>query len=174
MRRRRENKDSYEEPITLEEAYAKATSYCAKAERSERSLREKFYSWQVPRAYYDELIERLKEERYLDERRYARAFARDKHRFSSWGRERIKSELLMHRVSSLAIEEALAEVFEEFDEEERLLSLLERKHRQLKPSDPPRKHFDQMMRYGLYRGYSYDQVRPLVERLLRGYDLDEA
>lgn len=159
-------------PLSLEEAYAKAAAYCAKAERSERAVRDKFYAWRVERADYDAVIDRLRGNRYIDDARFALSFARDKHRFSAWGRERIRHELSLHRISSDIIASTLDEVFDEFDEEEQLRAVLAKKQRQLKASDPPRKHFEQMMRYAIYRGYAYDQAKRTIERLLR-YDADE-
>lgn len=154
--------------LTSQAGYAKAQAYCAKGERSERAVRNKLYLWRVDKQYYDEIIEQLKEHNYLSESRYALAFARDKHRLSGWGRERIKRELSLNMVSSIEINRAIAEVFEEFDETEQLENLLLKKQRQLKSNDPRRKHFEQMMRYAIYRGYTFDQARPIIERLLDG------
>lgn len=164
--------------LSLEEAYSKAERYCARSEHCEADVRRKFYDWRVATEHQAEIIERLRSARYIDDERFALAFARDKHRFSGWGRERIRRELSMRHISGSAIERAFAEVFEELDEAEQLERLLRTKARQLKPQDPLRKRFEQLLRYGQYKGYSYDKVRPIAERLLRaedpsGDDLDD-
>lgn len=153
--------------LSLDEAYDKACRYCARSERSERDVRQKFYSWRVAPEHQDKIIAQLYANRYLDEARFTLAFARDKHRFSGWGRQRIARELRMRGISSATIEEAFREVFEEFDEEEQLLDVLSRKLRSLKASDPLRKRFEQMMRFGLYRGFDYEAVRRITEKLLK-------
>ncbi len=158
--------------ISLSDARTKAERYCAKAERSLRAIKDKLYTWQVPKEYHTEIINHLYEANFLDEKRYALAFARDKHRFSAWGKERIKAELRINLVSNEAIETTLSEVFDEFDEEEQLEKILSKKFNSLKPSDSPRKHFEQLMRYGMYRGYRYEQIRKHIDRLLHGHDED--
>lgn len=162
-----------EKPLSLDEAYDKACRYCARSEKCERDVRQKFYSWRVSPEHQDKIIAELYANRYLDELRFTLAFARDKHRFSGWGRQRIARELRMRGISSTTIEEAFREVFEEFDELEQLQDVMSRKLRSLKASDPLRKRFEQMMRFGLYRGFDYEAVRRITEQLLKASIEDE-
>lgn len=159
--------------LDLEAGYRKAEAYCAKAERSERLVRDKLYHWQVLPETHNDIVRRLRQRGFLDDDRFSLAFARDKHRFSAWGSARIRRELRLHRVCTESIDYALQELFSEFNEDEQLRSLLLKKRSQLKPTDAPRKHYDQMMRYALYRGYPYDKVREYVSRLLK-YDDSES
>lgn len=158
--------------LSLKVALDKAERYCARSEHSERDVRRKCYEWQVPSEYVEELITSLRARSFIDDERFARAFARDKHRFSSWGRIRIEQELKQHRISTEIIRSVLSELFEELDEYEGLLKVLQAKRRQLKAQDSPRKHYEQMMRYGLYRGYDYDSVKRITLQLLQNEDLE--
>ncbi|MDY3090679.1 MAG: regulatory protein RecX [Porphyromonas sp.] len=156
---------------TLEEAIDKAERYCVRAERSERDILRKCYDWRVDVAYHAEIVAHLRSQRYLDDERFALAFTRDKHRFSGWGRQRLRQELRQHRIPEPVIAAAFAEVFAELDEDEQLRRVLETKCRQLKSQDPVRKRLDQLIRHGLYRGYSYERVRHISEQLI-GQALD--
>lgn len=164
MRERRE--------LSLDEALDKAERYCVRAEHSERDVLRKCYEWQVPRQYHEELIARLRAAKYIDDERFARAFARDKHRFSSWGRGRIEQGLRQHQLDHALICLVLDELFEEFDPLDELCRIMQSKQRQLKAKDSPRKHYEQMMRYGLYRGYGYDDVKRITLQLLNNEDLE--
>lgn len=161
------------EPLTLEQAIDKAERYCVRAERSERDILRKCYDWQVDTAYHEQIVAHLRQHRYIEDERFALAFTRDKHRFSGWGRQRLRQELRQHRIPESVIAAAFAEVFAELDEDEQLQRVLEAKCRQLKHSDPARKRLDQLIRHGLYRGYDYDSVRRLSERLLSASDSDD-
>ena len=61
----------------------------------------------------EKVLELLETESFLDERRYARAFANDKVRFSGWGKFKICEALKAKRLPLPLIEKALEEVGEE-------------------------------------------------------------
>ena len=50
-----------------------------------------------------EIINKLIEERFIDEARYCRAFARDHFRYSQWGRVKITMVLKAKKISRLSI-----------------------------------------------------------------------
>lgn len=158
--------------LSLQEAIHKAERYCVRAEHSERDIRRKCYDWRIDKEHIEPLIASLRERKFIDDERFARAFAKDKHRFSAWGRIRIHQELRQHRLDECLISSVLDEIFEELDEQEQLLKVLQTKYRQLKAKDTPRKHYEQMMRYGLYRGYDYESVKHATLLLLQNKDLE--
>ena len=71
--------------LTPEEAFSRLASYCAYAEHSAQEVRKKCRGWEISDEVCDALIERLEQEGYLNEERFARAFVRDKYRFNGWG-----------------------------------------------------------------------------------------
>lgn len=151
-----------------DEAYAKAANYCSVAERSHADLIRKFHSWGIDEALHDALLDRLEQEGFLSAERFVRAFVRDKYRFNGWGPVRIRAELRRHKISSHLINDALAELEEELEEEEddRLHQILSCKLRSIPRSLERRKVFDRLMRFGLYRGFPLDEVRDAVSELL--------
>jgi len=111
----------------------------------------------------DEIVASLKADRYLSDVRYATAFARDKASLSGWGTVKIKYMLSAKGISKSDIDEALGEI-DEVSADSRLEKLLEAKYRTLK-EDPQCKL--KLLRFALGRGYSYDDVSSIVDRLCR-------
>ena len=109
----------------------------------------------------------LVEEKYVDDRRYAAAFARDKSTISGWGAVKIRYMLSAKGISKDIISEALEEV-DVRKADDRLRKLLENKDRSLK-EDPQRKM--KLLRFALGRGYSYDEVSAILNVIeKKGYD----
>lgn len=102
-----------------EKNYNRAANYCSKSEHCISELKQKFQDWQIPAEEHDDIINRLLEERFIDERRYASAYVRDKFHFNHWGKTKISLMLKAKKISSADISEALSEI----DDEEYLSSL---------------------------------------------------
>lgn len=98
--------------IGLERAREKIGQYCAYQERSHREVREKLYSMGLYENQVEELITELIADDFLNEERYARAFAGGKFRMKGWGKVKIKYELKKNGVSDYCIRKALAEIDE--------------------------------------------------------------
>lgn len=111
----------------------------------------------------EKIVELLVSERYIDDLRYASAFARDKASLAGWGEVKIRYMLSTKGISKDVISQALEEI-DENKAGERLEKLMENKLRSLK--DDPQVRL-KLLRFGLGRGYSYDEVSSVVEQLLR-------
>lgn len=156
-----------------DDALRRATSYCAKAEKCRSDIERKLRDWKVERTHWEYIISYLIEHNYLDEERYARAYARDKHRFSALGKHRIESELRNKQISSHTITLVLAELEEEFEIEEQLEHILQSKLRSIPKDLDPNKRYERLMRYAAYKGYDYDDARRIISKLLSHLDIDE-
>lgn len=102
----------YKKYLTKEQATQKLKHYCGYQERSHAEVKEKLYSLGVWKKDHDEIISTLIEEDYLNEERFATAFARGKFRMKQWGRVKIKYELKQKQVSEYNIKKALKEIDE--------------------------------------------------------------
>lgn len=105
--------NQFKKHLTKEQALQKLKHYCGYQERSHSEVKEKLYSLGVWKQDHDELISSLIEENYLNEERFAIAFARGKFRMKQWGRVKIKYELKQKQVSEYCIKKALKEIDEE-------------------------------------------------------------
>ena len=110
-----------------------------------------------------EILEHLMKEKYIDDLRYASAYARDKASISGWGATKIRYMLSAKGISSEVISQALEEI-DSSKAQVRLDKLMENKFKSLK-DDPQRRL--KMLRFGLGRGYSYEDVASAVDALLK-------
>lgn len=117
--------------LTSEQALQKLKHFCAYQERSHAEVKEKLYSLGVWKKEHDAIIATLIEENYLNEERFAIAFAGGKFRMKQWGRVKIKYELKQKQVSEYCIKKALKQI-EEADYHQALRKLGEQKYGALK------------------------------------------
>ena len=100
----------YKKALTPEQALQKLRHYCAYQERSHQEVREKLFQLGCPSRTHDELISALIQDDYLNEERFATAYAGGKWRAKHWGRIRIKLELQQRKVSAYCIRKALEQI----------------------------------------------------------------
>jgi regulatory protein len=103
----------YKKQLTKEQALQKLKQYCGYQERSHYEVKQKLYDLGVWKNDHDEIISALIEEGYLNEERFAIAFAGGKWRIKHWGRVKIKYELKQKQVSDYCIKKAMKEIDEE-------------------------------------------------------------
>lgn len=108
------------------------------------------------------VMDRLVEEKYIDDLRYASAYARDKSSIAGWGSTKIRYMLASKGIDRETIAAALQEV-DEGKASDRLEKLLSAKVRSLK-DDPQRRV--KLLRFALGRGYQYDEAAEVIGRLL--------
>lgn len=140
-----------------QEAYIKLSALCASAEYCEYDLRKKARNWDTP---LDSIISRLRQERFIDDSRYAHAFVRDKFRYNHWGRVRITQELKMRKISADIIEEALCEIPEE-DNLDTLRRLIDTKRKSVKGKSEYEIR-GKLIRFALGRGFQMDDIIKVV------------
>jgi regulatory protein len=99
--------------LTKEQALQKLKHFCAYQERCHSEVNEKLYNLGVWKKDHDEIIATLIVENYLNEERFAIAFAGGKFRIKHWGRVKIKYELKQKQVSDYSIKKALKQIDEE-------------------------------------------------------------
>ena len=112
------------------------------------------------------IMDRLVEEKYIDDLRYASAFARDKSSIAGWGVTKIRYMLAAKGIDRETIAAALQEV-DEGKASDRLEKLLSAKVRSLK--DDPQCRM-KLLRFALGRGYQYDEAAEVIGRLLNERD----
>jgi len=96
--------------LTPEQALQKLKHYCGYQERCHSEVREKLYKLEVSKKDHDAIIASLIEEGYLNEERFAIAFAGGKFRIKQWGKLKIQNALKQKRVSDYSINKALKQI----------------------------------------------------------------
>lgn len=97
-----------------EKIIAKARKYCTYQERSQQELRDKLYEYGLHKREVEQCIALMVEEGFMNEERFAIAFAGGKFRIKNWGRVKIKLALKQKKVSDYCIRKALSQ----FDDKE--------------------------------------------------------
>jgi regulatory protein len=103
----------YKKQLTKEQALQKLKHYCGYQERCHREVKQKLFDLGVLKKDHDEIIATLIEENYLNEERFAIAFAGGRFRIKQWGRVKIKYELKQKQVSDYSIKKALKQINED-------------------------------------------------------------
>ena len=114
----------------------------------------------------DRIVSSLVKDRFVDDRRYAAAFAREKSSLQGWGPVKIRFQLRGKGISDEIISEALQEVDPE-KAASKLDKLAADKYRLLK-DDPQCKL--KLLKVLLSRGYGYDEVEAAVSRVMKSSD----
>ena len=153
-------KDPYKKQLTPGQALQKLRHYCAYQERCHSEVKEKLYSLGVFKKDLDGIIATLIEEGYLDEERFAIAFAGGKFRIKQWGRVKIKYELKQKQVSSYSINKALKQINEK-EYVAVLKKLAEDKFASLK-NEQPLMRKKKTMDYLLQKGFEGEMVRGVM------------
>lgn len=150
-----------------QQVYDALSAQCARREYCTADIRRKALErLEFSAAAAEAVVGALVADGYVDDRRYAAAFARDKSALSGWGPVKIRSALLARGVERAVVLEAL----EEIDPERaatKLEKVLETKWKTL--CDDPQGRL-KLIRFALSRGYDYEPVRPLIERITRPED----
>lgn len=102
--------------LSKEEAFQKLRHYCSYQERSHTEVKEKLYGFGLYKSEVEACISDLIENNYLNEERFATAFAGGKFRIKKWGKIKIKQGLKAKGVNDYCIKKALSTIpFEDYD-----------------------------------------------------------
>jgi regulatory protein len=149
--------------LTIEQALQKLRHYCGYQERCHSEVREKLYSLGIRKKDHDEIIATLIEEGYLNEERFAIAYAGGKFRMKQWGRVKIAYALRQKQVSDYSIKKALKQI-DEKDYRAALTTLAKEKYESLKDEQwlvRKKKVLDYLMQHG----YEADLATQAIDQL---------
>jgi len=136
---------------SADEIFNRLSARCSTTELCLSDIRKKLDSTDLTDLEKGRIIQRLLDEKYVDEARYARAFVRDKFRFSGWGRVKIAQGLRAKQISQTDIQEALQEIDEE-DYRRALRDALKAKRRTVRGSSTYETNA-KLIRFAQGRGY---------------------
>ena len=136
---------------------AKAQKFCDYQERYQQEVRDKLYSWDAKPDEVEQILCLLVEQNYINEERYARAFARGKFRIKHWGKNKIRRELKSRKISDYCIKQGLLEISDE-EYSDVLKMVIEKKSRDVRArhASPLRNH--KIASYAVSRGFESDLV----------------
>jgi regulatory protein len=111
-----------------------AMTYCSRAEKCSFDVRKKLTERNVDTPTIEKVIQHLKNEKFIDDLRYAQAFTREKFKISKWGKIKIKTMLIQKKIDNETIKTAFEEI--NADEYQKVLSeIISKKRKTIKDSD---------------------------------------
>ncbi|MBR5864679.1 MAG: RecX family transcriptional regulator [Alistipes sp.] len=151
---------------TAQQALQSLMRLAARSEKSTGDALRLMRTWGVSEAEQRGVLEKLIADRYIDNRRYAEAYAREKSRLAGWGERKIAMQLRMKGVERETISAVLAEVLQDDSMAERLQEKLEKKLRTVKAANDYELR-GKLLRYALGLGYDYDMAAEVIEELTK-------
>jgi len=149
--------------MTAEQALSRLQSLCSRGEKCVFDVSQKLRDWNISPTDAKKIIDKLQEQKFINEQRYAQAFVRDKSRISHWGILKIKQGLQAKKISAAIISTALQEIDLECYKKD-LQQILIRKNALLKANSPTEQKA-KLIRFALSRGYDYQTVYETVTKL---------
>lgn len=150
---------------TVEEATSRLESYCAYQERCHKEVHQKLREMRMIPEAIDLIILHLLKHNFLNESRFAQAYARGKFNHKKWGKQRIVRELKFRDISKYNIDLGLKEIEEE-DYLQTFNELSEKRFLQLSSESNLQKKRKKFADYLFYRGWEtflvYDKIRELI------------
>lgn len=150
--------------ISKEQALGRAASLCSGSEHCSAQIREKILSWGVSAKDADDIINRLDNEKFIDNIRFARAYCHDKFSYNHWGRVKIRQMLRHLRLSEEEIAEGMTTIPEE-DYLQAIADILRGKDRTLHDTDLYKRK-SKLVRHLLSHGFEMELVMDAVNTYL--------
>jgi regulatory protein len=150
---------------TPEQALQSLMRMCARSERSSGDALRLMKRWGVADEDARKVLQRLQNERFIDDSRFAEAFVRDKINLSGWGAYKIKSALRAKGVSREVIESVVEPMLGETNMSERLEEMMQRKLRTLKYNSPYEAK-TKLIRFAASRGYDMEQAIDCASKVI--------
>lgn len=148
--------------ISVNDAIKKLEYYCSYQDRCYKEVTMKLKSLGMFQTAIDHILDHLVANNFLNEERFAKSFARGKHKFKYWGKRRIEQELKFRDISSYNIKTALKEI--ESDYLSNFYALAERKWQNTTEASldkKKRKWVDFLMRKGYESNLIFDFLKHL-------------
>jgi regulatory protein len=147
---------------------SKLMQLCSKAEKCERDAALYMTKHGASQEDAALAVEYLVENGYINNLRYARAFAADKFRFNKWGESKIRMQLRLKGISTANINEVIEEVCNPTIQKNTIENELAKKLRMI-GNVPKNKAWEKLLRFSASRGYSLEICKDLIARMLANY-----
>lgn len=147
--------------MSEQEVLLRLTSLCSTAEHCSHEMLEKMRRWEIDEDTQARIMEYLVKEKYIDDERYARFFAKDKIRYNKWGRRKVEQAMWQKHIDT----DIQQRVLDEIDDDEYLLilrPLLKSKRRTVKAANNYEMNM-KLIRFAMGRGFTMDIIRQCLD-----------
>lgn len=147
------------------EAYSKMAQLCSRSEQCSVDIRKKMVAYEIMDELVEEIISKLKTEKFLDDERYVKAYVSDKFRLNKWGKIKIRHYLKTKGLSDNLIEVGLNEINEE-QYKKVLIATLKEKAKKVK-SDNKYEKTGQIIRFAQSRGFEPEIIHRYLNEVIK-------
>lgn len=147
--------------LTLPEATIKIEALCARSERCSYEVYQKLRQWGLNEESANKIIRHLIDERFVDDKRFAKAFVNDKLRFSGYGKRKISLLLYLKKIDKEYINEAIS-LINDSEYEEILNRIISSKGSRMTDLDTYEGR-TRLYRFGLSRGFESELISRAVK-----------
>lgn len=148
-----------EKRLDYEQAKNKALKILEYRTHSEREIYDKLKRAGAKSGDIENVLEFLREYNFVNDKDFALRYAKDLKNLKKLGKRRVKAELMKKGIPSELAENTLEEI--EWEEEDILYPLIKKKL----AGDFEKKSIDRCVRYFIYKGYDFDDIKQLIERI---------
>ncbi len=149
----------------MNDAYDKLTRFCLYRERCTTEVKQKMYALKLTEEEEQKFIKQLKEEKFLDDERFIKAYINTKIYVKKWGKKKIQAELSMKKLDKAFIQKTFLEVDDEVYIQN-LHHLAERKWATLYKKQDRDKQAS-LFRYMVGKGYESDLIQDWLKEQKR-------
>ncbi len=154
----------YRKTHTPSQAKPKIEKFCAYQERSHQQVKRKLQGYGLNGMDADILLVELMHANFLNEERYAMAYARGKFKIKGWGKAKIKQGLKREGVGEKLIQQALASLGMD-DYLDTLNTLTTKKWPLIKGASHIEKVF-KLKRYLVGKGYDFEAIDKAIAQVV--------
>ena len=144
--------------------------YCSQAERCLYDVRKKMKAEKLSEESEKRIINRLVQEKFIDEKRFCRSFVNDKFKFNHWGRTKICYELKNRNISPDVYYEALDSIDDE--EYASVLSDLLKSKKRTVSGRSPQDVFQKLCRFAYSRGFEMPLIINTLKSMFKNIDYE--
>ena len=155
-----ENRD-----LEIKEVYTKMAQLCSRSEQCSADIRKKMIAYEIKDELIEEIIEKLKAEKFIDDERYVKAYVSDKFRLNKWGKIKMRYYLKAKGLSNEVIEKGFLEIKEE-QYKKVLISTLKEKAKTIKSGDKFDK-MGQIIRFAQSRGFEPEMIHRYLPEVVK-------
>jgi regulatory protein len=141
-------------------ALKRAMAICASREICQAEIKKKLSDWGADSKDIVKIIDHLTGEKFIDEKRYAFAFSKDKFRHNKWGKVKIASVLKMKSIPADIISEALDSI--DNDNYLEVLRSIITSHRKTVKARNKYELKGKLLRFGLSKGFESHLIYDLL------------
>ncbi len=151
-------------PLDYKSALQKGADFCAYQERSQQEVRDRLYTYGLHQDEVEEALSELIVQGFINEERFAKAYAGGKFRMKGWGKRKIIEGLKYHRISDYCLKKGLAEI----DDEAYYQTLLKHAEKKFNSLNEKSEYVlkGKLTQHLVSKGFEFDLIKDAIDEVL--------